>query len=76
MELNGKTLGVIGCGRIGQVVSHCAKALGMRVLGYDPVMSKEAVAAVGIQRSASSQLIHKHSIIPSFQSGETGADLG
>lgn len=35
-ELAGKTLGIIGCGRIGQVVAQCAHSLGMTVLGYDP----------------------------------------
>lgn len=50
VELNGKTLGIIGCGRIGQVVAHCARSMGMRVIGYDPVMSPAAVEAAGIVR--------------------------
>lgn len=45
-----KTLGIVGCGRIGQVVASCAKTLNMRVIGFDPVMSKEQVAAAGITR--------------------------
>lgn len=36
MELHGKTLGVIGTGRIGQSVADKADCLGMDVLGYDP----------------------------------------
>jgi D-3-phosphoglycerate dehydrogenase / 2-oxoglutarate reductase len=51
VELNGKTLGIIGCGRIGQVVASCARSLGMNVLGYDPVMSLEAFQEVGLQRA-------------------------
>jgi D-3-phosphoglycerate dehydrogenase len=35
-ELAGKTLGIIGCGRIGSLVAEKADALGMHVLGYDP----------------------------------------
>lgn len=35
MEVQGKKLGVIGCGEIGRIVSGMASALGMRVLGYD-----------------------------------------
>lgn len=35
-ELAGKTLGVIGYGRIGQLVGEKAKALGMNVVAYDP----------------------------------------
>jgi D-3-phosphoglycerate dehydrogenase len=31
----GKTLGIIGCGRIGQALAAKAKALGMKVVGYD-----------------------------------------
>ena len=35
VELDGKTLGIIGFGRIGQTTGRIAKALGMRVLAYD-----------------------------------------
>src|ERR1051325_8298673 len=35
-ELQGKTLGVIGLGRIGRVVARCAGALGMNVVAFDP----------------------------------------
>ena len=37
-ELNGKVLGVIGCGRVGSHVAHVASALGMVTVGYDPYM--------------------------------------
>lgn len=36
IELDGKTMGLIGCGRIGQHTAKIAGALGMRVLAYDP----------------------------------------
>ncbi len=36
MMLRGRTLGIIGCGRIGQWVARYAEAFGMRRLGYDP----------------------------------------
>lgn len=36
-ELEGKTLGLIGCGRIGKFVTHFSLAFGMRVLAYDPI---------------------------------------
>ncbi|HRZ85273.1 MAG TPA: NAD(P)-dependent oxidoreductase [Candidatus Paceibacterota bacterium] len=39
IELEGKTLGLIGCGRIGQRVAEKARALGMNVIGYDSNIS-------------------------------------
>lgn len=38
-ELMGKTLGLIGCGRIGVEVAKRAAAFGMKVIGYDPVVT-------------------------------------
>lgn len=44
IELAGKTMGIIGLGRIGQELAKRAKALGMKVIGYDPyVKSSESV---------------------------------
>jgi len=50
IEMAGKTLAVVGCGRIGQVVASAATAMGMDVIGFDPVMSAEAAASVGIRK--------------------------
>lgn len=36
IELEGKTLGIVGCGKIGRIVATLATGLGMRVLGHDP----------------------------------------
>ncbi|WP_413283077.1 3-phosphoglycerate dehydrogenase family protein [Vibrio sp. MA40-2] len=41
-ELAGKTLGVIGLGAIGASVAHAALSLGMKVIGYDPVLNIDA----------------------------------
>ncbi len=41
-EIAGKTLGVIGLGAIGVMVANAARALGMRVIGYDPYISIES----------------------------------
>lgn len=46
-EIEGKTLGVIGLGAIGQIVARKADALGMTVIAYDPVTGADAAAAVG-----------------------------
>src|SRR6185295_15363687 len=40
-ELQGKTLGLIGLGRIGREVAKRAQSFGMQVLGYDPYASEE-----------------------------------
>ena len=39
-EVAGKTLGVIGCGRLGSKVSRTAVSLGMKVIAYDPYISR------------------------------------
>ncbi len=48
VELNKKTLGVVGIGRIGSEVSKRAKALGMEIIAYDPYISAEYAAKAGI----------------------------
>jgi len=51
VELNGKTLGIIGCGRIGQVVASCASTMGMTVIGYDPIMPADELAELHITKT-------------------------
>jgi D-3-phosphoglycerate dehydrogenase len=48
MELKGKTVGVIGLGQIGRSVAKHCQSLSMTTLGYDPMMSKEAITAAGV----------------------------
>lgn len=43
-QLYGKTLGVIGLGRVGQIVASRALAFGMTVLAYDPYLSEDQVS--------------------------------
>lgn len=50
MEINGKTLLILGLGRIGQEVARKAKAFNMRILGYDPFVSPEDMALAGVQK--------------------------
>ena len=47
IELHGKVLGIIGMGNIGSAVGQRAAALGMQVLGYDPLLSEEIIAQHG-----------------------------
>ncbi len=48
-QLAGKTLGVVGLGRIGREVARRAAGLDMKVIGYDPVLSPERAAQLGIE---------------------------
>jgi D-3-phosphoglycerate dehydrogenase / 2-oxoglutarate reductase len=47
-----KTLGIVGLGRIGQAVASRAKALQMKVLGYDPFLSADRATELGVQSVA------------------------
>jgi D-3-phosphoglycerate dehydrogenase / 2-oxoglutarate reductase len=49
-QLADKTLGVVGLGRIGKEVAKRALAFEMRVIGYDPFLSPQAAADLGIER--------------------------
>ncbi|MFP4377252.1 MAG: phosphoglycerate dehydrogenase [Spirochaetales bacterium] len=54
-EIMGKTLGVVGLGAIGVMVSNAAVAMGMRVIGFDPFISVESAwgLASSIERARS-----------------------
>ena len=48
-QLAGKTLGIVGLGRIGQAVAARARAFDMRVMGFDPFLSPDRAAELGIE---------------------------
>ncbi|GAA3978507.1 hydroxyacid dehydrogenase [Streptomyces marokkonensis] len=48
-ELHGRTIGVVGFGRIGRLVAGYASAFGMRVLAHDPYVADDAVSAAGAE---------------------------
>lgn len=48
-ELRGKTLGVLGLGNIGYEVARRAVAMEMRVIAYDPFVSEERAASIGVE---------------------------
>jgi len=49
VELHGKTLAVVGLGRIGALVAQRALAFGMRLVAYDPFVSAERAKAMGVE---------------------------
>ena len=48
-ELTGKTLGIVGIGRIGAIAASRAQGLKMKVIAFDPHMPKEMVEKMGIE---------------------------
>jgi len=49
VELQGKTLGIIGLGRIGRVVASRARAMGMSIVAYDPFIAQEQARDLEIE---------------------------
>jgi D-3-phosphoglycerate dehydrogenase len=51
IEVTGKTLGVVGFGRIGQMVAERAKGLGMNVIAYDPLVGEGRYRELGVEKA-------------------------
>src|SRR5207245_7110929 len=49
VELAGKTMGVIGLGRVGSMVAQRALAFGMRVIAFDPYVSRDRARSLGVE---------------------------
>jgi D-3-phosphoglycerate dehydrogenase len=62
-ELKGRTLGIIGLGRIGSEVAKRAHAFGMDVVAYDPYISEERFSALRVRRSELSELLKAADIV-------------
>jgi D-3-phosphoglycerate dehydrogenase len=58
VELYEKTLGVLGFGRIGQLVAQRALGFGMRVVAYDAYVAEERFRDLGVERAASSDDVY------------------
>ncbi len=65
-ELHGKTLGLVGCGNIGQKTAELARAFGMNVIGFDPFLTKEVLAKEHIIKKETLEEIMKSADIISL----------
>ncbi|MFD0982349.1 phosphoglycerate dehydrogenase [Tropicimonas aquimaris] len=63
VELTGKTLGVIGAGNIGGIVCDRAVGLKMKVLAYDPFLSDERAAKLGVTKVKLAELLKRADFI-------------
>jgi D-3-phosphoglycerate dehydrogenase len=63
VPVRGKTLGLVGIGRIGRAVAVRAAALGMHVMGADPVVSHDHARAHGIELTSLDELLARSDFI-------------
>lgn len=70
-ELEGKTVGVIGLGRIGSIVARKLKGIGMNVIAYDPYISGDSFDRVGAKRCATLDELIEVSDLITFHTPKT-----
>jgi phosphoglycerate dehydrogenase-like enzyme len=61
--LHGKTLGIVGFGRIGRHVAPIALAFGMRVVAWSPSLTKEVAAASGVEHRELDDLLREADVV-------------
>lgn len=73
IELEGKTLGTIGFGKIGSRVARYAKTFGMNVLTYDPYINKDLANEIGVKVTTLDDVLQNSDVITihAFLSPET-----
>lgn len=63
VELNDKVLGIMGFGRIGREVAKRAQALEMKCIAYDPFITKERAASLGVEMVPLDELFRRADVI-------------
>src|SRR5213595_4330507 len=59
VEITNKTLGIIGCGNVGSIVANRAIGLRMKVSAYDPFLSPERAAELGVEKVDLPELLRR-----------------
>ena len=62
-ELRGKTLGLIGLGRVGSLVASIASGFGMTVIGTDPVFTPDVAVALRVGLVSLDELLHRADVV-------------
>ena len=62
-ELQGKTIGLVGCGAIGRLIATKLKNFNVNIIGYDPYVTDEALRALSVKKCTLSYLIKNSDII-------------
>jgi D-3-phosphoglycerate dehydrogenase / 2-oxoglutarate reductase len=76
IELEGKTLGVIGFGKIGQSVAKKATCLGLNVIAFDPYVSEDKYWQSGVKKANNIEDIYKNADIISIHLPKTRETAG
>jgi len=63
VELHGKTLGIIGLGRVGALVGQRALSFGMRLIAYDPYVSVERARQMSVELRSLEELMAESDIV-------------
>ena len=63
LELEGKTLGILGLGRTGTAVAKCAAAFGLRVIAWGPTLTPERASASGALMASEEELFRTADIV-------------
>ncbi|RCW39142.1 D-3-phosphoglycerate dehydrogenase [Halopolyspora algeriensis] len=75
VELNGKTVGIVGLGKIGQLVAQRVEAFGTKLIAYDPYVSASRAAQLGIELVSLEELLERADAI-SIHLPKTAETLG
>ena len=81
VELHGKTIGIVGLGRVGALVAQRCLAFGMRLLAFDPFVTDERARAMGVELTSLEEVVRQSDFLsihlPKTKetTGLIGADL-